>query len=188
MSFITTQATDHGFDYWSSQPFLKDETKRKLNEADAILVPQEGFRGNQEPTFPVCTEEIFQFVRERLDGQATADIAIEDEDYKEVALHSALLIIGAFVVTSLVAPVLTDVVSEYIKRRIYGDAKGDRTNVRFSLTVEERIAGSARRIAISYDGPASEFHTSMKNAIAVEVPKLKQDLPKLDGTKPNADS
>ena len=170
MAKIEIEETTEGLDHWLSRPYLLDEVRRSLASAKVLLVPQEGFRGRDVRVFPVGTEEFFNQLREKLPHDLGVEIAINDDDYKEVALHSALLIIGSVVVASVTLvglPVLVNVVSEYINRRLYSDKDKMDARVRWELTV---VDGS-RAVKISYEGPAIEFQSDMQRAIS-ELPKL----------------
>ena len=47
-----------GFDYWLSREYVSDEIRPELEQADLLLVPQEGFRDREGPLFPVGTERL----------------------------------------------------------------------------------------------------------------------------------
>lgn len=146
--------------YWLSRPFVGPELKKKLEKASILVVPQEGFRDHQGPVFPVKTEELFSFLRERAPKGVEVDICIEDADYRELALHDATIIIGTFLVMSLAVPVAKDMISEYLKRRIFGKPKNNDI-VRFRMLIDESDQGRSRTLDVSYDGPASQFDKLM---------------------------
>ncbi len=190
VSHASIEQTDKGFAYWLARPFLTEDTRAKLQKAEAILIPREGFRDQEIPVFPVRTEEMFQFVRDELAGKLNVDIAIEDSEYKELALHSALLIIGGFVVTALAAPLVVNVVSEYLNRRLF-NAPGsdpDKTVVRFELTIEDRVGDATRRMQVKYDGPASQFQNTMQSIVANQKNITLQDAPRIVGPETDANS
>ncbi len=170
MGKIEIKETTRALDYWLSRPYLSSDVRRSLANAKVILVPEEGFRDRDVRVFPVGTEEFYNQLREKLPGDLPLEIAINEDDYKEVALHSAVLILGGLVVTGVtlvVLPVLVNVVSEYVNRRLYGDKDRAEAIVRWELTV---VDGS-RAAKISYEGPAIDFQSEMQRAIS-ELPTM----------------
>jgi hypothetical protein len=170
MCKIEIKETTQALDYWLSQPYLSGDVRKNLANAKVILVPEEGFRDRDVRVFPVGTEEFFNELREKLPDDLLLEIAIKDDDYKEVALHSAVLILGGLVVTGVtlvVLPVLVNVVSEYVNRRLYSDKDRAEAIVRWELTV---VDGS-RAAKISNEGPAIDFQSEMERAIS-ELPTM----------------
>ena len=115
--------------------------------------------------FPVCTEEFFLHLKETLPSELPIEIAVDDAEYKEAALHSALIILGSIVAagaTLLVIPVVVNVVSEYINRRLFTDRERIETTVHWELTVVD----GTRAAKLTYEGPAIDFASEMQQAIA----------------------
>lgn len=164
MSYFTIEETDKTFQYWHTRPYLSDEIREALSRSTVMLVPQEGFRGKDIRVFPVGTEDFVDHLKRTLPSDLQVELAITDDDYKEVALHSAVLIIGSIVVggATLLGPVLTDVVSEYIKRRLFSDKERRETTVRWDLTMVD----GTKATKITYDGPAIDFPEQMRNALS----------------------
>jgi hypothetical protein len=162
--------TTHAFEWWLSQSFLSDETRSVAQQANILLVPDIGFRGGDSRTFPVGTEEVLLFLRDNAPSEAVCEICIDDEDYRELALHSGLLIVAGFVVTSVLAPVLVSLLSKYFERRVYDETPSrSASNVRVKITIAHP---DGRSVRISYDGPASEFKTAMLHAFSAPTDSL----------------
>lgn len=153
------ESKDQNRPYWISRPYLTDDVKASIERAAVVILPREGFRDYQGPVFPVGTEEIFHLLKTGLPAGSFAEIATNDDDYHELALHSATLILGAFLVTSIVAPLVVNLLSDYVNRRCSSDEKA---TVRFEMKVED---GAGRTASISYDGPAKQFGASVGNAV-----------------------
>jgi hypothetical protein len=165
MGKTTVQPTDQGYEYWRTRPYLSDETRDAVKNAPVLIVPTEGFREQDIRVFPVQTEELFHFLREKMPPEATVEIVINDKDYKELALHGALLIVGSIVAggaTLFAIPVLVNVVSEYINRRLFTENEQKTTDVRWELTVVD----GTKATKLTYEGPAIDFRTEMLTAIA----------------------
>ncbi len=162
MAKIEKTETTQTLDYWLSRPYLSEDVKNGLSRAKVLVVPHEGFRGKDIRSFPVGTESFLEYLGENLPGDVPVEIAINDEDYNELALHSALLIIGSAVVGSFLAPILVNVVSEYVNRRLSGEKQKKETTVRWELTVVD----GTRAAKLSYEGPAIEFQPEIQKALS----------------------
>jgi hypothetical protein len=149
--------TNQTFSTWIDRPYIPNQIKPQLQKANVLIIPREGFREHTEPVFPVGTEEFLNFLRDNTDKGIVPDICIADKDYRELALHGALIIIGSFVVTSIVAPIIVDLISEYIKRR-WG-SKEDEAKIKVELTV---IKSDGRASRLLYEGLAREFNKTVK--------------------------
>jgi len=171
VSKITTEPTNQDLNYWASRPYLRPETQERVRKAEVVLVPREGFRDQEVRTFPVRTEEFYDFLKTALSDRHAVDLAIEDDEYKELALHSALIELGGMVVLAVVVPVVVNLISDYINRRAEASAKKDELKVSFDLTVVEQNQGSARAIKIAYNGPITDFLPAILNAVA-ETPRV----------------
>lgn len=175
MTFVKLEATEQDWGYWIGRPYLSAEISQSASEASVLLVPQEGFRDSDSKVFPVRTEEFFEDLKTNLPDDLKVEIAIEDDEYKEVALHSALVILGSVVVggASLVlAPIVVNVVSEYLKRRLFTEKEQEGTTVRWELTVIR----PEQAVKLTYEGPATEMNSNLSEAIA----QISNDPPKLE--------
>jgi hypothetical protein len=147
---------------WSKRHFIGKELQEKLEKADALIIPSEGYHDDGDIRhFPEGTEHLLSFLQRNNRGDANIDICIEDTDYKELAQHADLQIIAAAIANKLGAPVLVNLISEYIKQR-----RGRRiedTTVKSSLTISD--VNNGRSISLTYEGPASTYETIMTGAV-----------------------
>lgn len=151
------EPSDEDFSKWISRSYIPDSLKGQLARANVLIVPNEGFREHLEPVFPVGTEELLNFLRDNAGVGIVPDICIADEDYKELALHGALIILGSFIVTSLVAPVIANLISDYIRKR--WPAKQEDAEVKVELTV---VGKDNRASRLLYEGPAKDFNKTVR--------------------------
>jgi hypothetical protein len=161
-SVLVIENTEESISTWASRPYITEGLHQQLLEANFLIVPNEGYGDRADLVyFPVGTERLFGFLRGSTQEGLSVDICIEDEDYKEVALHADLMIIARFVVTSLVAPLAVKLIAEYIKDRIKGRQK--EIEVRSKLVVNDSTTG--RSVKLSYEGPATEYRDVMVKAL-----------------------
>ena len=158
---LVQESSLESIESWCNRPYIGDALRGQILKANVLLVPIEGFRERTDPMFPQGTEDLLQFLRESPNEDIKADICIEDEDYRELALHFDLLVLAGAVVTLVVAPIVADLISEYIKRRL--GSREPETIVRSELIVYDETTG--RSVRLSYEGPASAYRDTMGNAI-----------------------
>lgn len=161
---------------WIKRPFVGDNLRQQLSKANVLVVPNEGYGDRVDLIyFPSGTAELFQFIRESGMENLSVEICIEDADYKEVALHADILIVATFVVTSLIAPLAVDLISEYIKQRLFC-RREDETEVRAKLTVYDEK--DKLSIDLTYKGPAPEYRKVMMKALSKLSSQKETTLPK----------
>jgi len=177
--FIVENSAE-SFATWINKPFIPEKLRRQLSKANILIVPREGYREEPSPVFPVGTEELLDYLREYSRKGIVPDICINDKDYKELSLHSALIIIGSLVITSIVGPIIADLISEYIKKRWM--TKVDKAQIKLELTIVKND-GSASYLL--YEGPANEFLSTVKPTLRslAEKNNKQAELPNTELTK-----
>lgn len=144
--------SSENFDTWINRKYISEELKNILRKANILLVPTEGFRSRNIPVFPVKSEELLTYMKNTLPSDCKVDICIRDQDYKELALHADSVILANLVVTALVAPILVNIVGEYIKQKIL--KYDEKRRVKVSLTVVDEEGKSKN---LTYEGNAEDF-------------------------------
>jgi predicted DNA binding CopG/RHH family protein len=159
-NFCSCTEIETGFQYWSTAGFLSDETRATIGKSDIVLVPAEGYEDYAGPVFPVGTNELFQFLRSKAPSGINVELATEDTNYAELALHGDVLYLASVLVTLLGAPVATGLIVEYLKRHL--GSRLDNTEVRASMILDGL---DGKTIKLSYEGPACTFEKTMKEAL-----------------------
>ncbi|MBU2540923.1 MAG: hypothetical protein KJ593_03375 [Candidatus Omnitrophica bacterium] len=143
--------SSENFDTWINREYIPAESRTLLRNANILFVPHENFHEQKVPVFPHKTEEVFHFLRRHAPKGINVDICIADDDYKEVVLHSALIIFGSIVVSAIALPVLKDLLSEYLKQKLFNKSN---SNIKVSLTV---VNTSGKGKQFDYEGPIENF-------------------------------
>jgi hypothetical protein len=160
---LRIEPTRESIQTWAERPYLTHTLRNRLRNAEVIIVPNEGYAEDADLLyFPVRTEELFHFLRERGHDAFSVEICIEDSDYKELALHADLLTIATVVVQLVVAPVVVQLILDYLRRRL-GNREKD-SEVKSKLTIVDEANG--RSLDLSYKGPAAEYKDVMVAAIS----------------------
>jgi hypothetical protein len=150
--------------YWHTRPFITPELRARIASVPVLIVPQEGFGDFKGPVFPVATAELFRFAQGKVPAHATIEVCISDEDYKELALHESIIIVATIAIGSLVvAPVVVNIVSEYLRGRLFSPEKEKTTTAKFKLIVSETSTKDAKHQAIEmqYEGPVDKLEPTL---------------------------
>ena len=115
-------------------------------------MPQEGFRDFKGTVFPVGTSEFLQYLKDKQADDFIVDIATDDENYRELALHSDLLVLAGLTVQYLVMPFLSRAIYDYVKYRLGSRIKD--ADVKLDLLIEDSSETNKKVANLSYEGPA----------------------------------
>ena len=154
---------EDAFAYWSTRSFIGPAVGASLKASDIVIVPYEGFRDFEGPVFPAGTEELYASLTEELPDGLKLDLAVEDEDYREVALHHDVVTVATFLVKNVVAPLAVMLIGAFLKKQL-GNRFGQ-SRVKTSIIVQNVNPTEARSVQISYDGPAPEFERLITRAL-----------------------
>jgi hypothetical protein len=162
-SILIKESTQESFNSYIGRPYLGEELRAKLSDANALIIPNEGYGERTDLVyFPSGTSDLYQFLTDRKTKGLRIEVCTEDEDYKELSLHADWLILADFVVKELVAPLVVALIAEYIIEHLGKRETG--TTVKSKLIVH--ADKGERNITYSYQGPASEYRDVMNNAIS----------------------
>jgi hypothetical protein len=165
---ITT--TNEDFYFWSARDCVPCAQRDEIAHSDILIVPElyntDG--ATKEWVFPVGTRELVKTVRER--SLKRTVVCSDPAHYRELARHGELLVIGAFVVTSLVAPILVNIVSEVINEHLRKKRIQD-AEVRIEITVVQET--TSRRLR--YSGPAKLVDQTLRNNLLLDTEKATQN-------------
>jgi len=155
--------SDKGFSYWKSRRYVSEDLRKKLKNANVLIVPFENFRDLPYPVFPVQTTELYHLIEDQHDSEIVADICIEDDNYKELALHADIIDIATLVVQCSVLPILTGMIANYLSKRLGN--RIDKARVRAKLFVEKEN----QTTMIDFDGPATTFEKTIHSLFQENV-------------------
>lgn len=188
MNLITTESNET-FESWFNKEFVTEDLRNIISNASILIVPFENLRNTQNPLlFPIGTEEILRYFKEKLPKEILIDICITDEDYQEFAFYSDYKRLGNFMVKSVFVPIFVTILSAYVYDKFVNEDNTkpqiqiidnsshitinnhisiltekkylEPTQIIFSVTIEDRNGNSKN---ISYEGPASEIDTALKS-------------------------
>lgn len=162
-SQITVTETGEGRDFWLSLG-LGAGIESDLASADALIVPVKDFREGVPYVFHQDTIALFRYLEENLSGQLKIEICANDDEYVEISLHSGAIRISRLVLTWVIAPLVLNVLGDYIYDRLKANPMD---LVEASIVVQDH---QCKNFNFEFQGPAKDFHL-----LASEVAQLARD-------------
>jgi hypothetical protein len=112
---LTITDTNDNFESWLNKEFVTKELKELISNASILIVPFENLRETTNPLlFPIGTEEILRYFKEKLPQEHFIDICITDEGYQEFAFYNDYKRIGNFIITAVAVPIFVTILSSYV--------------------------------------------------------------------------
>lgn len=157
-----------------------DEPLRaRMSQAAILVVPLPPLveLDHEGALFPSGTLEVLRYVERALPEPLTAQIAIDDSAYEELALHAADVLLPAIHVAGhVLADVAVGILSSYLYDRLRDAIARRETRVRSTLYIEV----GDRTVKVSYDGPVDAFGatlgTALREAVAGATSDANQQL------------
>lgn len=146
--------SDVTFEKIYKKEYIATEYLDDIKKANLLIIPNENFRDEGDVLFPETTREFFDFIREFPNDEIIADIAISDEDFKRIELHSAVIEVAPIIVQTIVLPIALNIISSFL----YDLAKKYRrkpedTSAKVQIITEETATKKSKKI--TYEGPVS---------------------------------
>ena len=141
------------------KPYVTSNILDEIKKANALILPNEGFRDKTDPMFPEETSVFFEYLKSHSDESGLLpDICIDDENYKLLELHDAELLLPSLIVTSFILPVVINLISSYL----YDKIKQKREDFNIEIKIIEQDKDVSK--SLEYKGPASDFKRSYEIA------------------------
>lgn len=116
------------------------------------MVPEGDDYRNYGAFFPEGTTEFYHFL---LSQDASVEVAVEDDDFREVARHFDLYILGEFVLKDVVLPLFLGLLLKYLESRLPNTEK---SAIKIGMTCQ-KSDGSAKHL--TYERPIKEFESQV---------------------------
>jgi hypothetical protein len=128
-----------GLQYWRGNEELSNEVRQKIANANVLFIPLEGDRYREDSidsgkVFAPGAEGFFKYLLDSDKKDIKADMCVNDGEYRRLALYAepiTLTVIGTIVISSIVAPVIKDLLLDYIRENKSKSSK----NLEFRVTL-----------------------------------------------------
>ena len=154
---------DITFETIYSKPYISPGILKEIKNANVLLIPEENFREDGDVLFPETTIEFYTYLKEKLPKDAIVDIAISNNDFQRIELHSDAVIVTTIIINSFLYNVICSVISSYLydlaKKYL---KKTTELSAKVQIIVEETENKKSK--IIKYEGPVSEVEKFLSSA------------------------
>lgn len=155
--------SDLTFEKIYEKKYIPSEYLDEIKKANLLIVPNENFRKKGDVLFPETTREFFEYIQDHPNDEIVADIAISDDNFQRIELHSAVIEVATIIVNVVVLPVAINMISNYLYDLIKKyHRKQEDTSARLKIISEETKTKKTK--IISYEGPVSEVKETLEIA------------------------
>ena len=161
---IRVSDTDITFEQIYSKKYIPLEYIDEIKKANLLIIPNENFRDEGDILFPETTRELFDYIRDHIDDDSiVADIAVSDEDFKRIELHSAVIDVAKVIVTSGILPIVTSMIASFLFELVKKHRRRpEDTSAKVTIITEETRSKKSK--IITYEGPVSGIEDALKQA------------------------
>ena len=118
-----------------------------IKKANLLIIPNEDFRDDGDVLFPETTREFFEFLKAEASDDIVADIAISDEDFQRIELHSAVIEVAKIIVQWAVLPIATSMIATFLYNLVQKyHRKPEETSAKVQIITEESATKKVRRL------------------------------------------
>lgn len=155
--------TNITFEQIYKKDYVPTEYMEDIKKANLLIIPNESFRDIGDTLFPETTREFFDFVRESSGEEIIADIAISDEDFQRIELHSAAIQVATIIVELVMLPVAINIISSFLYDLVKKHhRKPEDTSAKVKIITEETKGKKSKMI--TYEGPVSGIKDTLDQA------------------------
>ena len=155
--------SDVTFEKIYKKEYIPTEYLDDIKKANLLIIPNENFRDEGDVLFPETTREFFDFIREFPNDEIISDIAISDEDFKRIELHSAVIEVAPIIVQWVVLPIATSMIASFLYDLVKKyRRKPEDTSAKVKIITEETETKKSKMI--TYEGPVSGVKDALNQA------------------------
>lgn len=155
--------SDVTFEKIYKKEYIPTEYLDDIKKANLLIIPNENFRDEGDVLFPETTREFWDFIREFPNDEIISDIAVSDEDFKRIELHSAVIEVAPIIVQWVVLPIATSMIASFLYDLVKKyRRKPEDTSAKVKIITEETETKKSKMI--TYEGPVSGVKDALDQA------------------------
>lgn len=160
---INVSDSEITFDKIYEKDYVPKEYIEDIKRANLLLIPNEHFYDDGSVLFPETTHEFYDFIKEQTGNGIIADIAISDEDFQRIELHSAVIEVATIIVQMGVLPIATSIIASYLYDLVKKHRRNpNETSAKVKIIAEETATKKSKQI--TYEGPISGIKDALEQA------------------------
>lgn len=170
---ISVLDSDITFDKVYEKDYIPQEYIDEIKNANFLLIPDDD-RCEDRCLFPETTRDFFDFVREQKNEEIIADIAISDECFQYIELHSAVIEVAKIIIQWGVLPIVTSMIASFLYDLVKKHHRNPKeTSAKVQIIIEETKTKKSKQII--YEGPVSSIKDSLDQITKELFKKDKND-------------
>ena len=160
---VNVSDTEISFEQIYNKEYIPMEYIEDIKKANILIIPNENFRDEGDILFPETTREFYDYIKENADENIVADIAISDDDFQRIELHSAVITVATIIVKYAVLPIATSMIATFLYDLIKKHhRKPEDTTAKVKIIAEESEKKKSKMI--TYEGPVSGIKEALDEA------------------------
>jgi len=160
---VHIESSNLTFEAVAAQTSSNVALRRKLAEADVVLLPLGPVRGSEGEVFTGSLPHLYEFIR--TEGPTLrVEVASESDEPAELILHGEFFDLGRFLVVKTAAPLLIGILANYVWSKL-GSNTRKRRAARVRCEIITQLSDGSSWMA-RYDGPADTFEKTVRDLSA----------------------
>lgn len=160
---ITVEDTNIDFQSVYTEKYFPQDLLNEIGKANMLIIPDYFSRENYTGyVFPETTQEFLKCAQERACDEFVPDIATDDDSFNKMELHSAVITVATFIVTTVALPIALSVVGNFLYDQM---KKHHRKENELSCKLNVIVTDGKKNKRISYEGPANSAEEALKLAV-----------------------
>jgi hypothetical protein len=160
---VHIESSNLTFEAVAAQTSSNVALRRKLAEADVLLLPLGSLRGSEGEVFTGSLARLYEF--NRTEGPTLrVEVASESDEPAELILHGGFFDLGRFLVVETAAPLLIGILANYVWSKL-GSNTRERRAARVRCEIITQLSDRSSWMA-RYDGPADTFEKTVRDLAA----------------------
>ena len=160
---IKISDTAISFEQIYNKGYIPKEYIEDIKKANLLIIPNENFRDEGDILFPETTRDFYDYIRDNANDGIVADIAISDDDFKRIELHSDVFEVATIIVQYVILPVATSIVGSFLYELAKKHhRKPEDTTAKVKIITEETKSKKCK--IITYEGPVSGIKEALDEA------------------------
>lgn len=155
--------SDITFDKIYKKEYIPQEHISDIMKANILIIPYETYKEEKEVCFPETTIEFYDFIKANSNDEIILDIAISDDKFQRLELHSATINVATVLVTYIALPIATSMIASFLYDLVKKYRRNnEETSAEVSVIVEETKTKKSKKIM--YKGPVSGVKEALDEA------------------------
>ena len=146
--YLDVKETNEDINYWLNNPLIDDEQKQKVLKAKIVVIPLPPILNSDKMMYMRGTIHLFDYVQSKLNNPKDISFLIEKGTCQAIAC-STLVILGVFVVQSIITPIFINLLYDYFKSKV----KKSQDDIVFRLTLNIE----SKTFKIDFEGSVDDF-------------------------------